>query len=82
MEKDFDTDHFKVVSEADKYKKSTKMAHYAKKSFKIYEKDADIKQQLLLKNPVPDSLTQAKKPDEFVRAFLKRNINKIMWIKT
>ena len=62
-ETDFETVPFKVISEADKYKYNllTKMANYANEHFHTYVKDTDIKHQILLTNPVPESLNKAKK---------------------
>ena len=56
---------FKVVSEADKYGYTlpTKMANFVK----TYVKDALLKQQMLLQNPVLDNLNQAKTLDEFLK---------------
>ena len=70
-ETDFDTEPFKVISEADKYKYNlpTKMANYANKQFHSYVKDTDTKQQILLTNPVPENLS--KKLDELVEDILK-----------
>ena len=34
-------------------------------------KEADLKQQILTENPVPDNLDQVKKLDNFVRDILK-----------
>ena len=62
-ETDFETVPFKVISEADKYKYNllTKMANHANEHFHTYVKDTDIKHQILLTNPVPESLNKAKK---------------------
>ena len=62
-ETDFDTEPFNVISEADKYKYnlSTKMANYANEQFHSYVKDTNIKQQILLTNPVLENLNKAKK---------------------
>ena len=74
-ETDFDTNPFKVISEADKYKHNlpTKMANYPNKQFDSYVKDADIKQQILLTNPLTENLNIAKKIDEFVKDILQEN---------
>ena len=37
------------------------MANYANEQFHSYEKDTNIKQQILLTNPVPGNLNKAKK---------------------
>ena len=68
-----DTKPFKVISETDKYKYNlpTKMANYANEQFHSYVKDTDIKQQILLTNPIPENLNKAKKLDEFVKDILK-----------
>ena len=47
------------------------MAEYANTHFETYVKEADLKQQILMKNPVPDNLDQVKKLDDFVRDILK-----------
>ena len=39
--------------------------------FETYVKYADLKQQMLMENPVPDNLDQVKKLDDFVRDILK-----------
>ena len=74
-ETDFDTNPFKVISEADKYKHNlpTKMANYPNKQIDSYVKDADIKQQILLTNPLTENLNKAKKINEFVKDILKEN---------
>ena len=57
------------------------MANYANEQFHSYVKDTDIKQQILLTNPVPENLNKVKKFDEFGKDILKKNINKKMWIR-
>ena len=47
------------------------MAECANTHFETYVKEADLKQQILMENPVPDNLDQAKKLDDFVRDILK-----------
>lgn len=47
------------------------MGEYANTNFESYVKEADIKQQILMKNPVPDNLDQVRKLDDFVRDILK-----------
>ena len=47
------------------------MAEYANTHFETYVKEADLKQQILMENPVPDNLEQVKKLDDFVRDILK-----------
>ena len=56
----FDTEPFKVISEADKYKYNlpAKIANYTNEQFHSYVKDTDIKQQILLANPVPENLNK------------------------
>ena len=69
----FDTEPFKVISEADKYKYNlpAKIASYANEQFHSDVKDTDIKQQILLANPVPENLNKAQKFNEFVKDILK-----------
>ena len=45
--------------------------NYAKEQFHSYVKNNDIKQQILLTNPVPENLNNAKKLDEFVKDIRK-----------
>ena len=52
------------------------MANYANEQFHSYVKDSDIKQQILLTNPVPENLNKAKKLDEFVKNILKEKQTK------
>lgn len=47
------------------------MAKYANTHFKTYVKEADIKQQVLVENPMPDNLEQVKKLNDFVHYILK-----------
>ena len=47
------------------------MVDYANIHFETYVKEADLKQQILTKNPVPDNLDQVKKLDDFARDILK-----------
>ena len=47
------------------------MAEYANTHFETYVKEADLKQQIVMENPVPDNLDQVKKLDDFVRDILK-----------
>ena len=47
------------------------MAKYANTHFETYVKEADIKQQVLMENPMPDNLDQVKKLDDFVHYILK-----------
>ena len=49
------------------------MANYPNKQFDSYVKDADIKQQILLTNPLTENLNKAKKINEFVKDILKEN---------
>ena len=64
---------FQVISEKDKFRYNlpTDMVDYANIHFETYVKEADLKQQILTKNPVPDNLDQVKKLDDFVRDILK-----------
>ena len=64
---------FQVIPEEDQYKYSLplKIAKYINDHFATYMKDADIKKQILLQNPVPENVNKAKKLDEFVRDILK-----------
>ena len=52
------------------------MANYANEQFHSYVKDTDIKQQILLTNPVPENLNKARKLDEFVKNILKEKQTK------
>ena len=49
---------FQVISEEDKfrYNLATDMAKYVNTHFETYVKEADLKQQILVENPVPDNL--------------------------
>ena len=47
------------------------MAEYANTHFRTYMKEADLKQQILIENPVPDNLDEVKKLDDFVHDILK-----------
>ena len=47
------------------------MVEYTNTYFETYVKKADLKQQILMENPVPDYLEQVKKLDNFVRDILK-----------
>ena len=47
------------------------MAKYANTHFETYVKEADIKQQVLVENPMPDNLEQVKKLNDFVHYILK-----------
>ena len=47
------------------------MGNYANEPFHSYVKDTDIKQQILLTNPLPENLNKTKKLDEFVKVILK-----------
>ena len=64
---------FQVTSEEDKSRSNlpTDMAEYANTHFETYVKDADLKQQILTENPVPDYLDQVKNFDDFVCNILK-----------
>ena len=64
-----------VISDEEKfrYNLGTDMAEYANKHFETYVKEADLKEQIFMENPVPDNLNQVKKLDDFVRDILKDN---------
>ena len=64
---------FQVISEEEKFRYNfpTDMAEYANTHFETYVKEADLEQQILTENPVPDNLDQVKKLDDFVRDILK-----------
>lgn len=64
---------FQTTSKKDKFRYSlpTHIGEYANTNFESYVKEADIKQQILMKNPVPDNLDQVRKLDDFVRDILK-----------
>ena len=47
------------------------MAEYANTHFGTYMKEADLKQQILIENLVPDNLDKVKKLDDFVHDILK-----------
>ena len=47
------------------------MAEDFNTQFETYVKEEDLKQQILMKNPMPDNLDQVKKLDNFVRDVLK-----------
>ena len=47
------------------------MAEYFNTQFETCVKEADLKQQILMKNPMPDNLDQVKKLDNFVRDISK-----------
>ena len=47
------------------------MVEHANTHFETYVKEANLKQQILMENPVPDNLDQVKKLDDFVRGILK-----------
>ena len=47
------------------------MANYANKPFHSYVNNTDIKQQIMLTNPVPENLNKAKRLDETVKDILK-----------
>ena len=55
------------------------MANYANEPFHSYVKDTDIKQQILITNPLPENLNKTKKLDEFVKVIL--NINKQIGVR-
>ena len=47
------------------------MAKYANTHFESYVKEADLKQQILTENLVPDNLDQVKNFNDFVRNICK-----------
>ena len=47
------------------------MIEYTNTHFETYVKDADLKQQILMTNVVPDNLDKVKKLEDFVRGILK-----------
>ena len=51
---------FQVISEQGKFRYNlpTDMAEYVNTHFETYVKEADLKQQILMKIPVPDNLDQ------------------------
>ena len=50
------------------------MVEYVNTQFETNVKEADLKQQILTENLVPDNLEQVKKLDDFVRDILKDKI--------
>ena len=64
---------FQVISDEDKFRHNlpTDMAEDFNTQFETYVKEEDLKQQILMKNPMPDNLDQVKKLDNFVRDVLK-----------
>ena len=64
---------FQVISEEDKFRYNlpTNRAKDANAHFESYVKEADLKQQILTENLVPDNLDQVKKLDHFVFDILK-----------
>ena len=64
---------FQVISEEDKFRYNlpTDRAKDANAHFETYVKEADLKQQILTENLVPDNLDQLKKLDHFVFDILK-----------
>ena len=47
------------------------MIEYTNTHFETYVKEADLKQQILMTNVVPDNLDKVKKLEDFVRGILK-----------
>ena len=47
------------------------MIEYTNTHFETYVKEADLKQQILMTNVVPDNLDKVKKFEDFVRGILK-----------
>ena len=47
------------------------MIEYTNTHFEAYVKEADLKQQILMTNVVPDNLDKVKKLEDFVRGILK-----------
>ena len=64
---------FQIIFEEDKFRYSlpTDMAEYVNTHFETYVKEADLKQNILMENPIPDNLDQIKKLDDFDRDILK-----------
>ena len=64
---------FQVISEEDKFRYNlpTNRAKDANAHFESYVKEADLKQQILTENLVPDNLDQLKKLDHFIFDILK-----------
>ena len=52
-----------MISVKDKFRYNLPidMADYTKTHFETYVKEADLKQQILMENPMPDNLDQVKK---------------------
>lgn len=74
-----DSDHeeqhqrFKVTTEEErcKYSLTKSMANYANEQFEIFIPDKELKEAVLMLNPVPDNIDPTKKLDDFVRSILK-----------
>ena len=63
---------FEVVHEQDlhKWDLPESLAEYANPKFRIFIPDKDIKEQILVENPVPENLPQVKKLDNFMQDIL------------
>ena len=64
---------FQVISEKDKFRYNlpNDRTKYVNTHFETYVKEADLKQEILTENPVPDNLDQVKKLDDFLHNILK-----------
>lgn len=64
---------FKIVSEEDKskYDLPRSMAEYANEHSECYIAEKDLKEGVLLDNPVPTNIDPVKKLDDFVRGIIK-----------
>ena len=75
-----DSDHkeeqhqrFKVTTEEEKskYSLTKSMASYANEQFEVFIPDKELKEAVLMQNPVPENIDPTKKLDDFVRSILK-----------
>ena len=55
------------------------LAKYANKLFEEHVPDADIKEKLLLENPIPSNLDKVKVLDDFVKSALHSNTPCLIW---
>ena len=64
---------FQVISEKDKFRYNlpNDRTKYVNTHFETYVKEADLKQEILTENLVPDNLDQVKKLDDFLHNILK-----------
>ena len=72
---------FQVIPEEDKFKYSlpTDLAKDATTNLETYIKQANLKQQILIEDPVPDNLNQVKKLDDFVCHILNDKHKQKIW---